>query len=451
MQGTSVRAMNVVALSSTAEPRATERQWGVRPIAVLRVALFLYVLSNVGRIPVLDLGDRAAPLLINDLCVGLVLLVGAIAAVQRRSLRLDNVSMAALVFAFIGATSAVLAIPRYGLSTFEVLASLAYLARWSVYFCVYLVIINWVRGDQAESVWTVLENAILLMAVFGIFQAIFLPNFAFMVTPQSQGVPPAWDAQRHRLVSTMLEPNVMAAVLTVPLMVQLARLSTGARVPMWKPVVLFAALVMTLSRGGILSFLIGCTVIVATRGVSKRVLKVAGAILLLALPIMPRLITFAREYNKFSVSDDSAMARVTTWVRALGAFAEHPWFGIGFNTYGFVQERRGFERVGGQSYSAEGGLLFIAVMTGIVGLAVFLMMLFFVFRRCRRGWRDLRATPAERGLYIGTAAATLAMLINSVFVNSLLTPWVMELLWVTWGLTFVTIASWRRRTSDAPA
>jgi O-antigen ligase len=178
---------------------------------------------------------------------------------------------------------------------------------------------------------------------------------------------------------------------------------------------------------------------------SKRVMRFAGLMLMLTLVSLPKLIEFAGQYARFGISDASAQYRVATWLRALGTFADHPWFGIGFNTYGFVQERRGFERLGTAAYSAEGGLLFIAVLTGIVGLAIYLGMLWFVLRRCRRTYRDRRSSPNERGLVLGAAAATVAVLVNSVFVNSLLTPFVMELLWVLWGLSFVTAASVKQR------
>jgi O-antigen ligase len=136
------------------------------------------------------------------------------------------------------------------------------------------------------------------------------------------------------------------------------------------------------------------------------------------------------------------------WQRALEVVVENPLFGIGFNTYGFVQDHRGFERLGTASYSAEGGLLFITVMTGIVGLFVYLTMLTFVLRRCRNGWRHPRATAEERALFVGTAGATIAILIHSVFVNSLLMPFVMELLWVLWGLSFVAARSVGNRAAS---
>jgi hypothetical protein len=106
------------------------------------------------------------------------------------------------------------------------------------------VIINSVRGRDIEGVWSAAEAALLAIAAFGIVQAAFLPNFAFIVYPEARELLD-WDPQRHRLVSTVLEPNVAAGMIITVLLVQLARLGCGLRVPLWKPVLLFAALVLT--------------------------------------------------------------------------------------------------------------------------------------------------------------------------------------------------------------
>lgn len=417
---------------------------------MLQVALLLLVIANLGRIPVLDLGDRAAPLLVNDICIMAVLGAGGLAMLRARSLRLDDVSIAALVFIGIGALSAIAGVQRFGFSALELAASLAYLARWTVYFGLYVVIINCVRARDTESVWSALELALLIIVAFGIVQSIFLPNFAFIVYPDARESTD-WDSQRNRLVSTILDPNITAGVIVIGLLVQLARLSYGARVPLWKPTLMFTGLVLTLSRGGMMSFLVGCLALFALRGLSKRIVQFAGLMVVLLLAAILRLAEFASQYTRFSVSDASAMARVMIWERAFATWLEHPWFGIGFNTYGFVQERRGFERLGGASYSAEGGLLFIAVMTGIVGLLVYLAMLWFVWRRTRSARRQPLASPEERGLVVGTAVATVAALVNSVFTNSLLTPWLMEPLWVLWGLAFLIATDLRRRNGERAA
>lgn len=441
--------MRVVSLAP-ASFDAADRRIEVSAVTALRIALLLLVVGNLGRIPVLDLGQRSAPLLINDIAAMAVLLVGGMAMIGARSLRLNDVAIAGIVFAAIGALSTLAGIQRFGFSTLEVIGSLAYLARWFVYFALYVVIINCVRAADTERVWGALEWALLAITAFGIIQAIFLPNFAFMVYPDDRESYD-WDSQRHRLVSTILEPNIASGMILIVLLVQLARMASGVPVAIWKPALMFGGLVATLSRGGMLSFLIGATVLLAVRGFSKRVLKFGALMLLLLLAALPGLVEFANQYRRFSVSDASAMGRVIVWQRALATFAEHPWFGIGFNSYGFVQERRGFERIGGSSYSAEGGLLFVAVLTGVAGLLVYLAMLWFVLRRCRRWWASTAATPAERGLLIGTAAATIAIVVHSLFVNSLLTPWVFQPLLVLWGLSFVISSELRRRVATGDA
>ena len=412
-----------------------QSRWRVRTSRVLIVALALYVFGNIGRIPLLDLGGRQAPLLLNDLCVAAVVFAGVLAMGNARSWKLNDVALAAVAFAGIGAISAVVAMPKYGLSLFEVIASLAYLARWCLYFGIYVVVINCLRSSDIEGVWITIERVFVAMCIFGLFQAAFLPNFAFLVFPES--APKEWDVQGHRLVSTLLDPNMMAGLIDVVLLVMLGRMAFGVRVALWKPLLLFAALLATLSRGGLLSFVVGALVIVAVRGMTKRMMKVAAVAVLGLMAAAPWIAAFARGYSRFTVSDDSALARIVAWQRSIELLAENPWIGIGFNTYGFVQEHRGLERLGAHTYSAEGGLLFIAVMTGLVGLAVYVFMLWRVTRRCQRGWMNRAADPAQRGLFLGVGAATVAVLVDTLFVNTLLAPFMMELLWVLWGLTFV--------------
>ena len=431
-----VAGLSLVSIGDAASPRASSSGLVVSPIAVIQVAILLLVVGNLGRIPFLDLGERSAPLLINDLCMMAAFGAGVLVAVRDRSLRLSDAAIAGLVFAAIGGLTTIAGIQRFGFSAMEVMGSLAYLARWLLYFSLYVVIINCVKAGETERIWGALEWAMLIIVAFGIIQSIFLPNFAFMVYPDARHALD-WDAQKNRLVSTILEPNIVAGMIVMTLLVQLARLASGAGVAIWKPTLMFAGLVMTLSRGGMLSFAVGCLALFPLIALSKRVARLVGVLFLLLVAASPKLIAFASGYTRFGISDDSAMARVITWQRAIATFLDYPIFGIGFNTYGFVQERRGFERISVSNYSAEGGLLFVAVLTGVVGLTAFVAMVWMVVRRSRRAARLPVATPAQRGLLLGTVAATVALLVNSVFANSLLTPWTMEPLLILWGLAFV--------------
>ena len=409
--------------------------WRFRPVVLLRVAVALMIVAQLGRIPVLSTGTSDAPLLVNDVCLLAVIAVVGLSGVTARSFRVDGIGGLALAFATIGFVSALMAVPRYGLSGVQLVISLAYLARWLVYFALYLVVINVVRAEDVTKLWRTLETTMLAFASFGIIQAIFLPHFAQLVYQDSR-VSLDWDEQRHRLVSTVLEPNIAGAMIMIILLVQLAQLASGERVPPWKPLVMFSALVATLSRSSFLGLIVGVMCVLAVRGISRRMMRFAVVLGILGIAALPQLLAFARGYNKLGV-DASAMGRVVSWLRALSIWADHPFFGIGFNTYGFVSERFGGVRLGASSYSSDGGLLFVAVMTGVVGLACYLGILYLVVRRCRRVWRDPSVPAERRALATGIAAATVAVCVHSMFVNSLLTPFVMEMLWILWGIAFV--------------
>jgi O-antigen ligase len=402
-------------------------------VTLVQGLILLLLTANLGRIPLVSAGESSAPLLINDLAVALIVLLGLVASVANRSFRIDRPGVIGLAFAAIGASSAFATARSYGFSTFELALSLAYLGRWMLYFAMYLVVINIVKRRDVNGVWSAVETALLIFAAFGVVQAAFLPGFAQLVYPESRAYLD-WDIQGHRLVSTVLEPNIAAAMLLVGLLVQLARISVGVRVPRWRPLLLFGALVLTLSRSGALGLVVGVGTILLVRGLSKRLLRWILFVSALILAALPKLVSFAAAYGKFS-TEGSAAARVLSWVQALRVFRDHPLFGIGFNTFGFVQERYGYVRFGTAAYSSDGGLLFIAVLTGVVGASVYVWMLLSIIRRCRSIWRDRELSAEHRGLAIGTAAAIVGLCVDSVFVNSLLTTFVMELLWILCALT----------------
>ena len=431
MESLRAESQSVASITAIQPWTATRRL----PLTTMVQALILLLLTaNLARIPVLSGGESSAPLLVNDIAVGLIVLLGFAAAVATRSFRIDRAGSIGILFAAIGACSAIATARHYGFSTFELALSLAYLARWLLYFAVYLVLVNIVKRDDVNGVWSAVETALLIFAAFGVVQAAFLPGFAQIVYPDSRAYYD-WDPQGHRLVSTVLEPNIAGAMLLVGLLVELAQISVGVRVARWRPLLLFVALVLTLSRSAALGLVVGVGTILLVRGLSRRLLRWIVAVGALILVALPKLIAFGAAYGKFSTGG-SAAARVVSWLQAVRVFRDHPVFGVGFNTFGFVQERYGYARFGAAAYSSDGGLLFIAVLTGAVGVSVYVWMLAAIIRRCRAIWRDHDVAPEHRGLAIGTTAVIVGLCVDSVFVNSLLTTFVMELFWILCALTF---------------
>jgi O-antigen ligase len=247
-----------------------------------------------------------------------------------------------------------------------------------------------------------------------------------------------WDEQGNRLVSTVLEPNIAGGMIVLTLLVQLALLAGGERVALWKPFLIFSAQVATLSRSSFVALFVGGMIILSVRGVSRRMLRFGAMVGVVVAAASPKLIEYAQSYSKLQV-DASAMTRVTNWLRALRVFADNPIIGVGFNTFGYVGESYGWPRKGLAGNSTDGGLLFIAVMTGIVGLTLYLCMLGVVVRRCRRVWKDPQTEQRFRALAVGIGAATIAICVQSFFVNSLLTVFVMEPLWILWGIASVLV------------
>jgi len=415
------------------EPRPT---FQIRPAAAMQAMLLLLVIANLGRIPVLSAGGRSFPILVNDLAVTVMVGMGLVFAVQHRTIKLDLVAALGLAFAAVGGLSALASQARFGLSWAELGVGLAYLFRWLLYFALYVVGVNTLRRQDVQPVWGALETCILLFAAFGIFQSAFLPGFAQMLDPNTIA-DGGWDVQGRRLVSTFLDPNFAGGLLMLGLLVELGLLASGERVAWWKPLMLFGAMVLTLSRGTLLAFTIGFIVLIAVRGVSRRLaMFLAGGALVLAAAL-PSIIRFAASFNKLGVSDASAQGRFVLWLRALTVLRDHPIIGIGFDTWAPVARRYGWVSVPGSQNGVDGGLLFIAVLTGAVGVAIYLGMLGYTFLRARVVWRQGDRPAFERGLAGGVGACLVAMCVHSLFSNSLLLPYLMEPLWIMCALVFV--------------
>ncbi len=413
----------------------------LRAVGVLQLALLGMLAGNLGRAPVLFRGPEW-PVLLNDVLVAAAVGAAALACARARRLRLDAVALVALAFAALGAASALVAAQKYSLTAGELLASYAYLARWLLYLGVYVALLNVARDDDAGVLWAALERMVLVFAAFGVVQVFTMPGFAQLVYPAGPGYH-TWDVQGRRLVSTLLDPNFAGMLTALALLVQVAQLSYGVRVRAWKPLLLLAATLMTVSRGAVLALAAGVLVVLAVRGLRRGFARVLALALAATLPFVPALVTFAASFGKFKL-EGSAMARVQSWGRALTVIVDNPVLGVGFNTYTYVQRAYGWSVDDTGPAALDGGLLFVTVLSGLVGLAVYSAMLALVVARCRALWRAADAPPESRAFALGTAAATVALVVHSVTVNSLLLSFLMEAHWVLAGLVFLHARRHRR-------
>lgn len=402
------------------------------PRVLLAASSVTLALGNVGRIPGGALGGRNAPVALNDLLlVPLWLMLFAFVFRGKRPWLLDSTAKWTFLFVAVAGISSLLAVPRYSLGGGEALGVIAFLVRWVLYFGWFPLVVACLSDDDVLVMWKRFDLAILVVAAFGLFQFAFLPGFAQMIHSGAEGGL-EWDPQGRRIVSTFLDPNFAGIVLCIALLMRLARVGDGIADRQAPLAVLALAILLTVSRSSLLALAAGIAVIVFARGLKVRLLRVFLIGAIAGLPFITLFLAFASSFNKLRV-DASAVQRLVPWIRALELMRDHPVFGVGFNAVAWAQRTRGWKMIGGAGVSLDGGLLFVGAMTGLVGLVVFTAILVSVVRRARRVWRDKEMSAEKRAFATGTAAVTVAVVVHSLFVNSLLLPFVMQLLWVLWG------------------
>jgi O-antigen ligase len=115
---------------------------------------------------------------------------------------------------------------------------------------------------------------------------------------------------------------------------------------------------------------------------------------------------------------DSITARIENWQNSLQIWKKYLLTGSGYNAYRFTQIQEGLAREEDLLYShsaggADSSLLLTGATSGILGVVVLLV---FVVRVTNREVK--RKFPA-------LAVSIAAVLIHSLFLNSLYYPWVM--------------------------
>ncbi len=389
------------------------------------------LVAQLGRIPGTAIGGRGAALTLLDLTlIPLWLLLALTLISGRRRWPLDQVSRWALLFVVVAIASLGAAIPKWGLGGGELFGAAAFLLRWILYAGWFVLLVSDPEPEAAAGdAWRLFERVLIAVAAFGILQSAFLPNFAMQASGWT-GL--EWDMQGRRLVSTIFDPNHAGALIAMVLLMRLARENEGLRDHRGVLLLLTTALILTLSRSAVLGLLAGIAVLVIARGVrpSLRRVAIGGAILL--APAIPAVIWFADRFNKLQV-DASALQRLVPWLRGWIMVRDYPVLGVGFNAAGPAQRAYGWETLGGAEISMDGGLLFIAVLTGLLGLTAYLGMLGAVGVAARRTWRSAEQTAERRAFAVGAWAATISVVVASLFGNLLLMPLLMLPLWVLWA------------------
>lgn len=350
-----------------------------------------------------------------DAAVGLLLLYCAIRQKDKRR-SIPSLWLPILAFATLGAVSVV--INRGAVPQFAQAVGLLYLVRWLFFAALY-----WAAATSViptKSLLRALYAGGVAVALLGLVQFAWYPNLRNLYYL-------GWDPHFQRLFSTLLDPNFTGILLVLALAVGMSlwqEFKNKRAVLIVGQTLLFASLLLTYSRSSYLA-LVAAGVVVAMFSVRLR--KALGILALLFFMFLILLPKTGEGQNL--LREASMKARMENLKEGFALFSGSPIVGYGFNTLRYLTQAQSLEgiRTAGDesipSRSAAGfdmSIVSIAATTGVIGVALYLWLLIRM------------AILGRKHVYF--LAALAAVIVHSVFVNTLFYPWVMAFVWIWTGV-----------------
>ena len=265
----------------------------------------------------------------------------------------------------------------------------------------------------------ILATVILL----GFIQFYLIPDIS---TWSTEG---GWDPHTGRLLGTWMDPNFVAGLLSfcLPLMIGLWYRSKNKLLGLLI-LISFFALFLTFSRSGLLAAVTGLGIFFLLR--DPKIILLGILILTLGVSVnqraQKRFIEFTGTISSVLLQDTdeidpTAKLRFKSWRDSFALYQKYPVLGIGFNTYRY---RAAEEGIVDEKYFSAGGadstLLTILVTTGTLGALAFAWLWFhLIFQHLQR---------FRNPISLGLASGICALFVHSVFVNSLLFPLLLMLI-----------------------
>lgn len=327
----------------------------------------------------------------------------------------------------------------------ETLISGLYLIRFIEYFLLTFIALDLSNNPKYKRI---ILNALIvsatLLAIAGFIQLKIKPDFG---TFEVLG----WDPHQGRLLSTWFDPNFIGGLFAFSLSLITAIIldkKTNKHTKKWLIIsgtLILYALLVTYSRSAYLAFLGGMGVIGLIRSRQLLIGIIIASILLISVSTRAQERVVNLYYTAQSLigigaelPDATARLRLDSWDGAWTIIQDKPMLGIGFNTYAYAQNRYGFldDLKKHSATGSDSTLLTIWATTGILGFLTYLWLLGTIL------WINFK--NRSNSLALGMFAGTVALLVHSIFVNSLLFTPLLIFAYITLGLSLPP-----RRTSSS--
>jgi len=397
-----------------------------RPDIGIYLAIFSIIPGQLIRFQL----EGGSGITLSDLILPLLFLVWLLRKLVKRE-KIPSSHLGAFLLLFLAIAALSLLNGLRFIEIKEALTPLFYLIRLVSYVGLFYIAADVFKSKRAIYVYKKIILIIFtFVAIAGLLQLIFFPSLKAF---SRRG---GWDPHIGRLFSTFLDPNFVGAFLVIGLIFILSffffsRTIEAKAVLGISIILVLTAIILTYSRSAYLFLLISFLVLGIYR--SKKLI-LFGALLLIALAIIfPR--TTARIQGGFDI-DASAKYRFDSWERATAIARDNSLLGVGYNAYRYAQIRYGYitEKSYDQTSSgSDASLLTIFVTTGFFGLTAYLIFYVAAIKKSFDSFiHDKYWQKKVIALAIG--AILPGLLINSIFINSLLYPAIMIIIFSGLGI-----------------
>ncbi|HTK37389.1 MAG TPA: O-antigen ligase family protein [Pyrinomonadaceae bacterium] len=293
-------------------------------------------------------------------------------------------------------------------------AALHFLALF-FFFGVTLVVID--SPQRIKRLVAFLTIFGFLYAFFAILQGVLSPGKIYSLVGVGFGTPYGTFVNRHDFAAfmemTICLPLGLLVVGAVPKDKRLLYITAAS--------LMGIALLLSGSRGGFVSMLCGILIllllVLKRRDRRDSIIKIALAVgLVAAIVIGAILVGGESSLTRFAdtaTSNDFSSDRMHIWRVTLSVISHHIPFGSGLGTFGSAYTA--FDTYGGMERveQAHNDYLQVLADAGVVGLAIGLSFLFFLYDKARQSIKI--EDRFLRGVALGAVAGCSAILVHSIF------------------------------------
>ncbi|MCA9374270.1 O-antigen ligase family protein [Candidatus Peregrinibacteria bacterium] len=408
----------------------------------LHIALLLPLFGELVRLPI----TSSTTVLVSDAIIPVIIaawIFKNLTSAQTKSIFNDqskNISLALIIFVVVAGLSLLQSLTFLSFS--ETLGGSLYLVRYLQYALLYFITLQSIETEeQKKAVITTMTISAIGLAIAGFIQLVVYPDLADL---EQFG----YDPHINRLVSVWLDPNFVGGflsfIVSILLGIGLHTHKNKSKVGIFTIIaILSAAIFLTYSRSAYLAFAAGVFIISLLK--SRKILLITIALFLVGITVSDRAQERVGELTQSIIAlagdsvdtpDPTAALRLESWRQTWSLIEKRPILGSGYNNLRTVNHQEGFtkEESTHSGSGSDSSLLTIGATTGILGFIPFILIYIFALTSSFQIWRNNKNTPLNRGYALGILGGMFALLVHSIFVNSLLFAPILLFFWIALAL-----------------